>query len=97
MKFLASIIFTIPAATAFVASSSTSRASTTLFAISEDSFDRRAFFVSTAAASLAVAFPLFPEPALADGVDYTAVSADIADLIKKNPDVSACIFVDSIR
>jgi hypothetical protein len=45
--------------------------------------ERRAFLLSTFAASLALALPA---PANAGGVDYKAVSADIAALIKEDPD-----------
>jgi hypothetical protein len=50
--------------------------------------DRRSFLWNTAAASLAFAtFPATnPLPARAAGVDYKAVAADIASLVKADPD-----------
>jgi hypothetical protein len=71
---------------AFVAPSKV-RANSILLANSkvqeEGSADRRSFFFTAAAASLAVALP---KEAFAASVDYKAVSADIASLVKSEPD-----------
>lgn len=71
-----------PAATTTTAST---RATTTrLFAAPDD---RRAFLVAVVATALGGSTVLAgPSPSLAASVDYKAVSADVAALVKANPD-----------
>ena len=86
---LVATLWAVPVATAFISPSITGRrpVQTNLFAKNEEKIDRRSFVWTAAAASLALALPSTTPSALADGgVDYKAVSADIAALIKKNPD-----------
>lgn len=101
MKLLlisASLALAINSGYAFVLPSSQSRCSVsrqrTFLAATSDAacepiFHRRAFLstgMAAVAAAIVTATTDLPRPAFADGVDYKAVSNDIADLIKANPD-----------
>ena len=91
MKLYSTFLLTcsVAAVSAFVGPSATTVASTKLSAATTGDDDRRSFLFKAAVAWASIALgssSLFPTVAHADGVDYKAVSADIAKLIKDDPD-----------
>lgn len=94
MKFLAAFAASLATIEAFQVAhlSGTAKTRTSLPANRVDdentsaAADRRAFLLGAAAATVA-SFSTFAQPSYAaSGVDYKAVSADIAELVKKNPE-----------